>query len=148
MDPQLPSDSTSQYPTNFICSCRSSVEVPSSQMFGTTSLMFKQNHLCSTTLVNNSFQSACFVILRSRRPTTERHFNNNVRHCKTNVTRRWESLQLATLELRCESFTVQDRACGSVPLLCTVRNRSRCPHHSNCLRNACVHQTEKQHTPH
>ena len=67
-----------------------------------------QPHRCSngtipaaTTLVDNSFQSTCFVHSRSHRPTTQETLKKKTLHTsKTNITRLWASLQRASFELR------------------------------------------------
>ena len=103
---QLPCESTSQYLTDSIFSCLSSDTMPpSSETWHDVTGLPTESVLRPQTLVNNSFQSTCFVQLLSHRPTTrERHVINNTRHSKINATRRWKSLQRAKLELRCEWF--------------------------------------------
>ena len=134
---QLPRESTSQYLTDSKCSCLSSDTMPpSSDTWHDLADVPTESSLQPQTLVNNSFQSTCFVQFRSHRPTTrERHVNNNTRY-----------FNVPNCNFGVSGSCARPCMCAH-PSSLYGEKPSRCPHHSNGLRNACVNQTEKQHTP-
>ena len=134
---QLPRESTSQYLTDSKCSCLSSDTMPpSSDTWHDLTDGPTESSLQPQKLVNNPFQSTCFVQFRSHRPTTrERHVDNNTRYFNVPNWNVGVSGLCARPCMWC------------VPLLCMVRNSFRCPHHSNGLRNASTRRrSSRRHT--